>query len=284
VASITYNITGATQRAGTVADASGSFNVGVSTITWTVTDGHGNQTTGSTTVTVNAPITASIADVYAVNQAVDNKNTLYIGYGPSSLAVSATPTGGTAPYTYKWSTGQTTASISVSIAGTYTATVTDTKGCNALTSIAISVIDVTCGNKSDKVMVCHNGVAVCVPSNAVQVHLDHGDNIGSCVTQTAQVAAAAVSHESNVSVISALSVYPNPSAGQFTVQLKSNKPSNATVMIVDLNGRTIVQKAVMLTGTVQNIKFNISGQSQGMYLVKVVGADGTKTEKVVLLK
>jgi hypothetical protein len=50
---ITYSITGATIRNGTGLDASGSFNLGVSTITWTVTDECGNSNTCTTQVTIN---------------------------------------------------------------------------------------------------------------------------------------------------------------------------------------------------------------------------------------
>ncbi|WP_207513765.1 HYR-like domain-containing protein, partial [Longitalea luteola] len=56
---ITYQVTGATTRSGTGNDASGVFNVGISTITWTVTDTCGNTSTCTTTVTINprpAPI------------------------------------------------------------------------------------------------------------------------------------------------------------------------------------------------------------------------------------
>ncbi|MEO6488728.1 MAG: hypothetical protein ABIO04_02215, partial [Ferruginibacter sp.] len=49
-----YSISGATLRTGTDNDASGVFNVGVSVIAWTISDGCGNSTTTcSTTVTVN---------------------------------------------------------------------------------------------------------------------------------------------------------------------------------------------------------------------------------------
>ncbi|WP_276505062.1 beta strand repeat-containing protein, partial [Terrimonas pollutisoli] len=50
---ISYDITGATERSGTGTDASGEFNVGVSTITWTVTDDCGNVSTCTTTVTIS---------------------------------------------------------------------------------------------------------------------------------------------------------------------------------------------------------------------------------------
>ncbi|MCS3802310.1 hypothetical protein GGD38_007721 [Chitinophagaceae bacterium OAS944] len=58
---ITYQVTGATTRSGTGTDASGTFNVGVSTITWTVTDACGNVSTCSTTVTISPkPVTTPI--------------------------------------------------------------------------------------------------------------------------------------------------------------------------------------------------------------------------------
>jgi hypothetical protein len=50
---ITFNITGATTRSGSGNDASGLFNVGVSTITWTVVDACGNVANCSVTVTIN---------------------------------------------------------------------------------------------------------------------------------------------------------------------------------------------------------------------------------------
>jgi hypothetical protein len=50
---ITFQVTGATTRSGTGTNASGLFNVGISTITWTVTDVCGNTSSCSTEVTIN---------------------------------------------------------------------------------------------------------------------------------------------------------------------------------------------------------------------------------------
>src|SRR6185503_10929732 len=52
IASITYQITGVTTRSGSGSNASGTFNLGLSTITWTVTDVNGNTSTCSTNVTI----------------------------------------------------------------------------------------------------------------------------------------------------------------------------------------------------------------------------------------
>ncbi|MBV5335170.1 MAG: T9SS type A sorting domain-containing protein, partial [Sulfuricurvum sp.] len=53
IATVTYAVTGATSRTGTGYDASGAFNIGTSTITWTVKDVNGNTSTASTSVVVN---------------------------------------------------------------------------------------------------------------------------------------------------------------------------------------------------------------------------------------
>ncbi|KAF0239917.1 MAG: HYR domain-containing, partial [Chitinophagaceae bacterium] len=78
IASVTYTVTGATNRTGVGYDASGAFSIGTSVIKWTVTDASGNATSSSTSVTVNplpvATITAPTADALC-NQFVLTANT-----------------------------------------------------------------------------------------------------------------------------------------------------------------------------------------------------------------
>ncbi|MFV5695245.1 T9SS type A sorting domain-containing protein [Flavobacterium sp. LB3P122] len=283
IASVAYNITGVTERSGSGIDASGNFNVGLSTITWTVIDVNGNQTTGSTSVSVNVPLVTTISDVYALSQTIVQRNTLYIGYGPSSLTITAVQTGGTAPYTYGWNTGKTSSSINVNSAGTFTVIVTDAKGCTSEASIVVNVIDIRCGNKNDKVMICHNGVPICVASSAVKAHLNHGYKLGSCTT-TAKTTTSLKIDGPSVSIVPEVLVYPNPSAGQFTVQFSGYKSSKADVIIINMTGQIVTQKEVKLIDGKQIITFNISNHAQGMYVLKVLSADGVNTLKIVLEK
>ncbi|MET4075417.1 SprB repeat-containing protein [Hymenobacter sp. UYCo722] len=75
-------------------------------------------------------------------------------FGGSTGGVGAAVSGGTSPYTYLWSNGATTASLSGVAGGTYSVTVTDARGCTAtgaatvaestqITALA-SKTDVTC--------------------------------------------------------------------------------------------------------------------------------------------
>ena len=92
--------------------------LGNGSYTVTVTDANGCTDVASVTVTGggNGP-TVSITVDHAVTS-VGNDG-----------ALTATTTGGQSPYTYLWSTGATTASITGLGAGTYSVTVTDANGC-----------------------------------------------------------------------------------------------------------------------------------------------------------
>ena len=79
-------------------------------------------------------------------------------------------------------------------------------------------------------------------------------------------------------------VYPNPSTGQFTIQLYNLKVPKLTLQITDASGRIVEQKTVTLTGKTPalSIPVDISRQAAGIYLIKITSADGVQTAKVVV--
>lgn len=100
-------------------------NLAPGTYTVTVTDTQGCTRTASATVANKPPIVINVAATQPT----------CTGYTNGSL--SATVTGGTGPYTYLWSTGQTTATINNLPAGVYTLVVTDANGCTKSTAISL---------------------------------------------------------------------------------------------------------------------------------------------------
>jgi fibronectin type 3 domain-containing protein len=274
VATVGYSISGATSRTGSGTNASGVFAAGISTITWTVTDVHGNVNTATTTVTVNAPLTAVIPDVYAMNSKTDDRNTIYIGYGPASLTVTATASGGTAPYSYLWSGGQTTASISVSTAGNYNLAVTDAKACTTTASIVMDTVNVQCGKSANKVTVCHNNNTICIDSSDVQEHLAHGDKLNGCKSSSVRSAALNAIIESGDA--SKIIVYPNPVTDKVNIRLQLG--DNAALLKV-YNSTGVIVITRNLTNNTSTI--SLSGLPAGMYFIRVANGKDLITKKIV---
>jgi hypothetical protein len=79
-------------------------------------------------------------------------------------------------------------------------------------------------------------------------------------------------------------VYPNPSSGQFNIRFNGYKSSKATVIISDITGQVLVKKDVELNGNDQNLAFNIPNPNHGVYLLKVISEEGTKTIKILIQK
>jgi hypothetical protein len=93
ISTTTYVVTGATSRNGSGNNASGKFNLGVSTITWTVKDAAGNTSVCSTTVTLNNCATRGTNDPgpTEVQENPDVKVPV-IGDGGLKVKVSPNPT------------------------------------------------------------------------------------------------------------------------------------------------------------------------------------------------
>lgn len=95
------------------------------TYSLTVTDVNGCQATGSAIVQEPTLLTAntSSSDVTCV--------------GGNDGTANVSPSGGTPPYSYSWSNGATTASISGLSANSYSVTITDANGCTRIESLNV---------------------------------------------------------------------------------------------------------------------------------------------------
>ena len=114
--SVSYVISGATSRTGTTNDASGSFNLGVSTITWSATDPAGHVVNSTTKVTISAAatptITVSNADAFC------NKVTLTSSAGTAYQWMSgSSPIGNNQQLSLGQSNGDGVYSVTVTVNG-----------------------------------------------------------------------------------------------------------------------------------------------------------------------
>jgi len=292
VKSISYVITGATSRSANSANASGTFNPGTSTIAWSVADSGGNTSTCTTTVKTDK-VDVTIPDVYATNvtSSIGSSNTIYLGYGGTSLTLTAQVTSSLSPnsFTYKWTTGSpagpaiaTAQSITVSpsVSITYYVSVKDANSCAPVTQIKkqVNVVDIRCG--SGKVYVCQlkNGAysTVCVSSTTKNISsLPAGSYLGTCA-QTVTTKSP-IQSESYVEQFD-VKASPNPTNHSFSISVQSsNKTAIVNLRVINVTGQLIDVKQM---SPIQTFKLG-EKYRPGIYLVEVVQENQRKVIKLI---
>jgi hypothetical protein len=101
-------------------------NVGAAEYHVRVTDRNGTEV--STAITLTAPPDLSVSLTPSIFTAPYNISCV----GCSDGSISSATSGGIAPYTYSWNTGQTTANINNVSGGVYVLTVADANGCSTI--------------------------------------------------------------------------------------------------------------------------------------------------------
>ncbi|MEM6396006.1 MAG: gliding motility-associated C-terminal domain-containing protein [Bacteroidota bacterium] len=97
--------------------------------TYTIADSGGSQLTGTFEIVPGGSLDA---DIEITGQRCSNSD-------PTNLDLTVTT--GTAPYTYNWSTGATTEDLNNVTTGSYTVTITDATGCEAIVSTQLDPVD-----------------------------------------------------------------------------------------------------------------------------------------------
>jgi hypothetical protein len=221
---------------------------------------------------------------------IDNchANTIYKGYGPQSITLTATLSGGTPPFSYLWSNGATTPTITVSpTTGTdYTVTVTDINDCpaNASNTLHVSVIDIRCGN--NKVNVVHSpgnshGQVLCVPTGSIAGHISHGDCLGDGTNVSAKSTAPATYNNVGNGNIS---VFPNPASGKISIVLRDVGSIYKSYQVTDISGRVILTYPITDAIYAGILDLDISAYAPGTYIIRGVTDEGTSLCRFTVTK
>jgi hypothetical protein len=77
-------------------------------------------------------------------------------------------------------------------------------------------------------------------------------------------------------------LYPNPSSGQFTVQIGGAEPKDAYVTVVDIVGSVVYESTISNRSTVIQKPFDLTGISPGVYFVNVVNGTTRFSNKITI--
>ncbi|RZL16271.1 MAG: T9SS type A sorting domain-containing protein, partial [Hymenobacter sp.] len=268
-------------------------NIGANTVTLTVTDIHGNVASQKATVTVTGSVpTPAIAVKPAAGAYTGGAATnLYLGYGPQSVTLTASGSS-----SYQWSpaaslsttTGATTV-FTASKPGSYTLTLlaTSASGCTATATVTLTVVDVRCGNKNDKVTVCHKGSPLCIADNAVAAHLNHGDQLGDCAASSQSARAIALADDDSatgpLTLEPVFEAAPNPVTDQTVLHFRTAATGPAQLVLYNSLGQVV---KTLFTGTAQMgqdyvFPLEAASLSSGVYMGRLQLAGKTQTLRLV---
>jgi hypothetical protein len=121
-------------------------------------------------------------------------------------------------------------------------TVTDALGCQSTDCFVINAKDIRCfskDNSNTKVLMCHKGKTTCVNAADVSLHLGHGDKLGECASPATGENNRISTEENEEHKGLNISVSPNPSNNQFTINIESSSNETVELKVYDISGRVV---------------------------------------------
>lgn len=248
------------------------------------------QTSGSsgpvvrTSTTIPQDSTGFPGDTCTLSVSINNDAPVITRcFGPQCSNLTAIVSGGTPPYSYAWSSGHTTSTISVchNTTAQFIVLVSDSNGCTATASTTVEVIDACC--EGTNVIVCYEDSTLCVDSADVTSYLIYGGTIGPCPSAQARSVTAMVK---NAGSHEGLRVYPNPFSQSIVFEMELKRSGHVKIEVMDVAGKKVaeINNSVPAAGI---YRFNWNGNNaagtavtNGLYFCRIISGDTMHNMKI----
>jgi hypothetical protein len=277
--------------------------------------GSGNSYTANVTGS-----TFYVASVYDTTTATTYYDTVNISIGIPGLTVAVTNpscannTNGSAvatapggPYTYAWSTGATTSSVTGLGTGTYSVTVSNSSGCTETVTFTISplaLLNVFATSAGETCLGCNNGIAYSYPSGGTPpytyvwqpggattkdyyniapgtytVCITDANNCTVCDSVTVDPANVGIEERDAAPVFG---IVPNPVTGN-EVKIVLSKPlkSDASVTVVDVTGAEVYAGRIIAGSGKSEHLLTFQSLPPGIYFIRLRADDVSQSRKLV---
>ncbi len=261
----------------TPAGGTNSVAVGLTAGIYTVTatNACGNNSIKTINISQPTPIIVSV---------ISNSPSICAG---NSSTLTSIASGGTPIYTYSWSSGSVfnTEVVSPTVTTVYTVTVSDANGCPKSNTIAVVVNTPSVTAVSSTSLICVGQSATLTANGASTYTWSTGSSLGSIVvtptittnytvvgTNTMGCTGTVVVTQSvstcsgltELALSRGLSVYPNPTSGNFVISLNTISP-NTKVEVFNSIGELIYTESL----TKKDTSVDIKNLANGVYTLKI---------------
>jgi hypothetical protein len=180
---------------------------------------------------------------------------------------------------------------------TYYLTVSN-HGCISKTSIAITVsydacIDCSNGGKDKsgtsaphKVYFCQCGkpnVTICVDTNSIPAHINHGDHFGQCTSTNYSCTGGTLFETVEGNQVN---IYPNPFTSIANIDLSFANAQNVSIDIMSLDGKVVktIYNGMVEKDMPYHFQYDGSASKPGIYLVRVISGNEAEVRKIELFR
>jgi hypothetical protein len=87
--------------------------------------------------------------------------------------------------------------------------------------------------------------------------------------------------ENNSEIISEIKSYPNPMKDILNLEIESKENIEVTLIIIDMQGKTIVNNNFSIVNSINTINLDVSELSRGLYTCKIIGVDINVSQKLI---
>lgn len=274
---------------------------GLAAGSYTVTATSSNGCTASTTASISnntATITVDITATAVTSCAAPNG---------SAVAVAS---GGTAPYSYLWSSGQTSSTLNNLSAGAYSVTVEDANGCEGSDnttvgtntvqpSVTTTVTNETSVNANDGSATASGSggtapytyqwnAAAGNQTGATATNLDTGTYTVTLTDANGCTASANAVVGTGVGIalptdVTLLSIFPNPTTDGVNIQMELKEMNQVKIEWFNVLGEAVIVREFTKVNTV-NERFSLGMLPEGVYMARITVGGESVTSRITVAR